>query len=206
VSRANKRLYFLKQLKRAGVPPQQLLHFYTAVIRPVLKYASSVWHYAINRAQSQHLESIQKRALHIIFNFTCGFPYSSILFVAGLNSLEDRHNLSRSFFQSISQPDSCLHHLFPPLRVTSLISRLRSTTPYPRPPSRTKNTNHLLTLHLIITSHLLLLFPQFPAPFLLTCPVLSLQPLYRFYCFPQLTLLRCIALLYCMISLAISLY
>jgi len=47
VSRANKRLYFLKQLKRAGIPPQQLLHFYTAVIRPVLEYASPVWHYSI---------------------------------------------------------------------------------------------------------------------------------------------------------------
>jgi len=47
------------------------------------------------------------------------------------------------------------------------------------------------------------------APFLLTCPVLSLQPLYRFYCFLQLTLLSLlcyIALLYCMISFAISLY
>ena len=42
VSRANNRFYFLKQLKRAGVPPQQLLHFYTAVIRPVLEYASPV--------------------------------------------------------------------------------------------------------------------------------------------------------------------
>jgi len=94
-------LYFLKQLKRAGVPPQQLLHFYTAVIRLVLEYASQVWHYAINRTQSQHLESIQKRALHIIFNFTHGFSYSSIMFVAGLNSLQDRrHNLSRSFFKA----------------------------------------------------------------------------------------------------------
>jgi len=27
VSKASKRLYFLKQLRRAGVPPQQLLHF-----------------------------------------------------------------------------------------------------------------------------------------------------------------------------------
>ena len=35
-SKASKRLYFLKQLKRAGVPYKQLLHFYTAVIRPVL--------------------------------------------------------------------------------------------------------------------------------------------------------------------------
>ena len=74
VSRANMRLYFLKQLKREGVPPQQLLHFYTAVIRPVLEYASPVWHYAINRAQSQHLESMQKRALHIMFNLIRGSP------------------------------------------------------------------------------------------------------------------------------------
>ena len=31
-SKATKRLYFLKQLTRAGVPCQELLHFYTAVI------------------------------------------------------------------------------------------------------------------------------------------------------------------------------
>ena len=42
-SKASKRLYFLKQLKRAGVPQNQLLHFYTAVIRPVLEYAAPVW-------------------------------------------------------------------------------------------------------------------------------------------------------------------
>ena len=33
-------------------PPNQLLHFYTAVIRPVLEYASPVWHYSITRTQS----------------------------------------------------------------------------------------------------------------------------------------------------------
>jgi len=60
VSKASKRLYFLKQLRRAGVPPRQLLHFYTAVIRPVLEYASPVWHYSITQAQSRHLESTQK--------------------------------------------------------------------------------------------------------------------------------------------------
>jgi len=36
VSMAIQRLYFLKQLKRAGVPRTQLLHFYISVIRPVL--------------------------------------------------------------------------------------------------------------------------------------------------------------------------
>ena len=95
-----------------------------------------------NLVHSQH-----QRALHIIFNFIRGSPYLTILSVAGLNSLEDRrHNLSRSFFQTISEPDSCLRHLFPPLRDMSVITRLRSTTPYPRPLSRTKNTSHSLTL------------------------------------------------------------
>ena len=47
-SKASKRLYFLKQLKRAGVPYKQLLHFYTAVIGPVLEYAAPAWHHLIN--------------------------------------------------------------------------------------------------------------------------------------------------------------
>jgi len=92
ISKASKRLYFLKQRRRAGVPPQQLLHFYMTVIRPVLEYASPVWHYSITRAQSQHLESIKKRAVHIIFSFTRGMPYPNVLFVAKLNSLKDRQD------------------------------------------------------------------------------------------------------------------
>jgi len=102
VSKASKRLYFLKQLRRAGIPPQhRLLHYYTAVIRPVLEYASPVWH-CITHAQSHHLESIQKRAVHIIFSFTRGMSYPNILFVANLTSLEDRrYRHSRSFFQNI---------------------------------------------------------------------------------------------------------
>ena len=57
-SKASKRLYFLKQLKTEGVPYKQLLHFYTAVIRPVLEYAAPAWHHLINRTQAQHLESV----------------------------------------------------------------------------------------------------------------------------------------------------
>ena len=118
--------------------PQQLIHFYTAVIRPVLEYASPVWHYSITRTQSHHLESIHKRAVHIIFSFTRGMSYPNILFVANLNSLIDRRDkLSRSFFHSMCNPASCLHHLLPPPRNTFAISRL-SCTPLPRPTSLTK--------------------------------------------------------------------
>jgi len=51
ISKASKRLYFLKRLKRAGVPPHQLLHFYTAATRPILEYASPVW--GVSRAQTE---------------------------------------------------------------------------------------------------------------------------------------------------------
>jgi len=90
--------------KRAGVPYKQLLHFYTVVIRPVPKYAAPAWHHLINRTQAQHLESVQKRAIHIIFNFTHGISYPNVLFVAQLESLETRrNNLSRSFFSRCLQ-------------------------------------------------------------------------------------------------------
>jgi len=44
---ATKRLYFLKILKRAGLSPDHLLHYYTAVIRPVLEHCCCVWHHNI---------------------------------------------------------------------------------------------------------------------------------------------------------------
>jgi len=101
-AKASKHLYFLKQLKTAGLPTDQLLHFYVAVIRPVVEYCTPVWHYAINRAQAEQLESIQMRAIRIIFPFTCGLSYSYILFAANLISLDSRrHDLSKSFFQDI---------------------------------------------------------------------------------------------------------
>ena len=109
--KASKRLYFLKQLKRAGVPPEQLLHFYIAVICPGLEYscsASSVWHYAITCTQSQQPESIQKQATHIIFEFTRGLPCPHVLFAASLNSLEDRQDHHSSSFTI--QDDVCPFH------------------------------------------------------------------------------------------------
>jgi len=46
---ANKRLWFLKKVKRAGVSQKDLVHYYEAVIRPVLEYASPVWHKSHSR-------------------------------------------------------------------------------------------------------------------------------------------------------------
>ena len=61
------RLYFLKQLRRADVPTTDLLHFYTTAVRPVLEYACPVWHSGLTVAQSDLLESVQKRAIRIVY-------------------------------------------------------------------------------------------------------------------------------------------
>ena len=44
VSNTASRVHFVKQLKRAGVPIRDLLHFYTAIVKPVLEYGCPVWH------------------------------------------------------------------------------------------------------------------------------------------------------------------
>ena len=138
-SKASKRFYFLKQLKRAGFPYKQLLHFYTAVIRPVLEYAAPAWHHLINRTQAQHLESVQKRAIRTIFNFTRGMPYPNVLFVAQLESLETRrNNLSRSFFKiSANQPPVFIICSTSP-KYLCYHYRLKLTISLPRPNLRTK--------------------------------------------------------------------
>ena len=87
----------------------------------------------LGQLQTEHLESIQKRAIHIIYPFTRGMSYSNILFVAELTSLEStRDQFSRSFFQDISHPSSSLYHLLPPPRDTSDLSRLRTATRFTR--------------------------------------------------------------------------
>ena len=67
IQKANSRLHLLRQLKRAAVPHHDMLHFYIAVIRPVLEYAVPVWHTGLTADLSDQLEMVQKRTLHIIF-------------------------------------------------------------------------------------------------------------------------------------------
>ena len=84
--------YFLKQLKRAGLATHHLFDFYIAVVRPVLEYCAPVWHYALTKAQTQELEAIEKRAIHI--NFTSHVELSPWLLAEpwrqeGINSKVD---------------------------------------------------------------------------------------------------------------------
>ena len=64
--KANSRLYYLRHLKRAGLPTAQLLTVYKALIRSVTEYACQAWSTSITKEQSNLLEQIQQRAFKII--------------------------------------------------------------------------------------------------------------------------------------------
>ena len=65
-SKASKRLYFLRLLKRSGVDRYSLLTVFTTCIRPVLEYGCQARSYGITQYLSDEIERIQKRALRII--------------------------------------------------------------------------------------------------------------------------------------------
>ena len=65
-AKGNRRLYPLRVLKQCGAPPASLAKVYTTIVRPVLEYAAPVWQ-NIPDFLSYKIESIQKRAMRIIF-------------------------------------------------------------------------------------------------------------------------------------------
>ena len=64
--KVSSRLYFLRQLKRAKLPSNDLLLFYVTCIRPVAEYACEVFHDSLPKYLSDDLEKLQKRACRII--------------------------------------------------------------------------------------------------------------------------------------------
>ena len=67
IKKAQRRLFFLSQLKKSNIGTTKLIQFYTVCIRPILEYASPVFHDSLTAYLSNDLEMIQKRALRIIF-------------------------------------------------------------------------------------------------------------------------------------------
>jgi len=71
------------------------------------------------------IESIQKRALRIIYSFSNDVPYCNSFDVADIASLSTRRNeLSHKFFHSIAHPSSSLHSLLPPPQDPDLLARV----------------------------------------------------------------------------------
>jgi len=83
-NKAASRIYFLKQLTRSSVDPDDLYHFYTTVIRPILEYACPVWHSSLTVEHINRIEAIQKSAFIIIFG---SFDYLDFCSRNGLSTL-----------------------------------------------------------------------------------------------------------------------
>jgi len=87
-----------------------LLCFYNPIICPLLEYASPVWHSSLTVAQTESLESLQKRAMRIIFPH---LDYSGSLVIAEADTLEGRRErLTQRFFRhNVLDETSYLHYL-----------------------------------------------------------------------------------------------
>lgn len=113
-SKASQRLFFLKLLRRSGVPKNDLLQFYKTIIRPVIEYACPVWQSGLTEYQKQQIESVQKRAFRIISG-TIDYDYYCACSLFDVELLTSRlETIAKSFYIKISNSNDCIHHLLPP--------------------------------------------------------------------------------------------
>ena len=126
------RLYFLRQLKRAKVPTNDLLGFYTTCIRPTAEYACPVFHTALPQYLSDQLERLQKRALRIIS--TNDLSYRQALEVFNIPALYDRREaIGNLLFQRIGNNNNHkLYPLLPPPYLGTLRTRKNRKFQVPR--------------------------------------------------------------------------
>jgi hypothetical protein len=144
-TKASKRLHFLKLLKRAAMSTDEQLHYYHTVIRPVLEYACVVWHSSLTAGQTAQLESIQRRAVKIIFSNDKNLVSQTL---DQLSSLADRRDeLCRLFFNKMAHPDSCLHELLPKKRNCDAMMKLRCANKFVLPRTRTERFKKSAVIH-----------------------------------------------------------
>ena len=103
IMKANTRRYFLTVLKRAGVQLQDLVRCYSAFIRPMLEYASPVWHPGLTKELSDDLEQVQRQCLRTLLPELC---YREALQRAGLQTLAERRlQLCLNFARGLAASD-----------------------------------------------------------------------------------------------------
>jgi len=82
---------------------------YCSLIRPVLEYASPVWHCGLTGVLSNEVESVQKRCMRIILPH---LSYSDAIAVAGLERLSARRETAViKLFNDIKKETHILHSL-----------------------------------------------------------------------------------------------
>ena len=146
-AKASKSIYYLTQLKQAGVSQSYLIQIYKSVVRPVMEHASMVWHPGLPKYLSGELENVQRRALRVTspslryneFLATTGLPTLSFLATTGLPTLSQRRQDScKQYFSDMENINHKLHHLLPNKR--TIEHNLRNSNIYAKPCVKTKRS------------------------------------------------------------------
>ena len=112
VSKASKCLYILRALKQSGIPREDLINIFYALVRSVLEYARVTWSTSLPIYLKDKIERVQKRALHIVL---LALSYRDAIVAANSTHLNVRRNkLCKKVWDRICVPGSRLHHLIPP--------------------------------------------------------------------------------------------
>ena len=112
VKKGSKRLYAIRALKKCGLTDRQLILVYCSIIRSVLEYASPAWA-GLTQYLSDQIESIQKRALKIIFPSRC---YEDVLKKSGSILLcQRREDACITFLKRSYSSSDLLRNLVPRL-------------------------------------------------------------------------------------------
>ena len=111
--KANLALSTLKFFFKFSCPAFHLLRIYSSFIRSVLEYSCPVWDFGLTTSQSYSIESVQKRALRIIYGHGPELPYHFLFKHFQLTSLSERRTLLCTRFGNKSKTNPRFQDLFP---------------------------------------------------------------------------------------------
>ncbi|XP_068695943.1 uncharacterized protein [Montipora foliosa] len=138
IKKASKRLYFLVQLKRARVPLQDLVLFYTSCVRSVMEYAIPAFYNALPLYLKNELLRIKKPSISIITGGDCVVAQD-----LGIQPILEHYEfLCQKLFKGIlDNPSHKLKALLPPIHKPSYNLKNKRHFNMPRlQTSRTMNT------------------------------------------------------------------
>ena len=103
VTKANKRMFSLRECRRANLPPEVGIACYESKIRPVLEYAAPIWG-GLPQYLIDEIESIQNRCIKILGTSRCNFE-----------TLEQRsaHLTVKEYQRILSDPTNPCNKLIP---------------------------------------------------------------------------------------------
>ena len=122
-------------MARIGIDSTAIVTVYCSIVRPILEYASPVWHCGLTQGQSDDLENVQKRCLKMIFP---DLSYADALGIAGIEKLSERRERAViSLFKEIKHPSHILNNLLPFKPAESGGAVRRDDYPYRLPVAKT---------------------------------------------------------------------